>query len=92
LPLPGPSRARTVVHIRAASCGTALHRIVLEHFETFRAQVASIRDGEGLPRFVEQEFREFLGCGCLASGFARFQCDAVPSVIPVGEPMLSGNP
>ena len=29
-----------------------------------------------MPRFVEQEFREFLGCGCLASGFARFHCDA----------------
>jgi len=29
-----------------------------------------------LPRFVEQEFREFLSCGCLASGFARFHCDA----------------
>jgi hypothetical protein len=39
---------------------------VHDHFETFRAQAASLRDGEGLPRFVEQEFRDFLQCGWLA--------------------------
>jgi hypothetical protein len=53
-----------------------LHQIVPDHFETFRAQAASVRDGEGLPRFVEQEFRDFLRCGCLAGGFARFRCAA----------------
>jgi len=47
---------------------------VHEHFETFRAHAASLRDGEGLPRFVEQEFRDFLHCGWLAGGFARFRC------------------
>jgi hypothetical protein len=35
-----------------------------------------LRDGEGLPRFVEQEFRDFLRCGGLAGGFARFRCAA----------------
>lgn len=55
---------------------STLHQIVLEHFETFRAQAASLRDGEGLPRFVEQEFRDFLRCGWLAGGFARFRCAA----------------
>lgn len=70
--MPAPSSTYEPRH----AAQRVLHRIVLEHFETFRAQVASIRDGEGLPRFVEQEFREFLGCGCLASGFARFHCDA----------------
>ena len=49
-----------------------LYQIVREHFETFRAQAASLRDGEGLPRFVEQEFRDFLQCGWLAGGLARF--------------------
>ena len=39
-----------------------------DHFETFRAHSAALRDGEGLPRFVEQEFRDFLRCGCLAGG------------------------
>ena len=53
-----------------------LHQIVLEHFETFRAQAAGLRDGEGLPRFVEQEFRDFLRCGCPAAGFARLRCTA----------------
>ena len=28
-------------------------------------RTASLRDREGLPRFVEQEFRDFLRCGCL---------------------------
>jgi hypothetical protein len=36
--------------------------------------VSGLRDGEGLPRFVEQEFRDFLQCGWLAGGFARFRC------------------
>ena len=52
-----------------------LFQVVRDHFETFRGQAASLRDGEGLPRFVEREFREFLTCGCLAAGFARFHCD-----------------
>ena len=29
-------------------------QIVHDYFETLRAQAASLRDGEGLPRFVEQ--------------------------------------
>ena len=41
----------------------------------FRAQAALLRDDEGLPRFVEQEFRDFLTCGCLEGAFARFHCD-----------------
>lgn len=53
-----------------------LYQVVRDHFETFRAQAAGLRDGEGLPRFVEQEFRDFLRCGCLAGGFARFRCTA----------------
>ena len=32
----------------------ALYRIVHEHFETFRAEAGHLREGEGLPRFVEQ--------------------------------------
>lgn len=53
---------------------TVLYRIIREHFETFRAQAAALRNGEGLPQFVEQAFRDFLRCGWLAGGFARFQC------------------
>ena len=53
-----------------------LYHIVQAHFETFLAQAASLRDGEGVPRFVEGEFRDFLRCGSLAGGFARFRCTA----------------
>ena len=46
-----------------------------DHFETFRAQAADLRDGEGLPGgIVEQEFHKFLQCGALGTGFARFRC------------------
>jgi hypothetical protein len=32
--------------------GTALHRIVQDHFETFLAEAAGLRDGNGVPPFV----------------------------------------
>ena len=51
-----------------------LHRVVREHLQTFLAEAAHLRDGEGLPRFVEDEFQAFLACGFLAGGFARFRC------------------
>ena len=51
-----------------------LYEVVRDYFETFRAQAAGLRDGEGLPGFVEQEFRDFLGCGWPGGGFARFRC------------------
>ncbi len=63
------------------------YQIVQAHFETFRAQAASLRDGEGLPRFVEQEFRDFLRCGWLAGGFARFRCyDRYPAGMATRSP------
>jgi hypothetical protein len=55
---------------------TVLYQIVRDHFETFRAQAAQLRDGEGLPAFVERAFRAFLQCGWLAGGLARFRCGA----------------
>jgi hypothetical protein len=44
---------------------SVLYGIVRDHFETFRTQAASLRDGDGLPRFVEQEFRDFLRCAAV---------------------------
>jgi hypothetical protein len=41
---------------------------------TFRAEAARLREGEGLPGFVEEEFRAFLRCGWLAGGFTRLRC------------------
>ena len=52
-----------------------LYRLVHEHLETFLAEACARSDGNGLPRFVERELREFLTCGQLARGFARFRCD-----------------
>jgi hypothetical protein len=49
------------------ACHTVLHRVVLDHVETFFA-AARRADGTGLPGFVEREFREFLTCGVLAGG------------------------
>jgi hypothetical protein len=39
-----------------------LYRIVQEHWETFRADAGRLRDGEGLPAFVNDEFENFLRC------------------------------
>ena len=69
----GVARASSVYLPRRPEQG-ALHQLVRDHFETFRAEAEATRDGQGLPRFVEREFRDFLTCGCLAAGFARFRC------------------
>ena len=36
---------------------SVLYQIVRDHYETFRIEAACLRDGEGLPRFVEEEFQ-----------------------------------
>jgi len=53
-----------------------LHRVVRTHLDRFLAETAAASDGAGVPRFIEREFRDFLGCGVLARGFARVRCDA----------------
>ena len=51
---------------------TVLHRVVREHLATFLEEArARSGHGFGLPGFVEREFRDYLGCGVLARGFAR---------------------
>jgi hypothetical protein len=42
---------------------SALYQVVRDHLETFRVEAARMRDGDGLPTFVEDEFRAFLRCG-----------------------------
>ena len=61
-------------YARRSPDAAVLYQVVRDHLETFLAQAASLRDGEGVPRFVEHAFRQFLRCGWLAGGFARFQC------------------
>jgi len=77
-PLPRPEnpsfcRARHT-YIRRRPEQTVLHQVVREHLETFLAETRLRGGGGGLPRFVERELREFLTCGVMARGFARFRC------------------
>ena len=51
---------------------TVLSQIVRDHFETFRLQASQLRDGEGLPTFVERAFKGFLRCGWVAGGLRAF--------------------
>jgi hypothetical protein len=70
---PSPARGQRTCVRRHPEPGV-LQRVVREHLETFLAEVRARGGGEGLPRFVEKELRAFLGCGVMASGFARFCC------------------
>jgi len=54
---------------------TLLHAVVRAHLEQFLAATASASDGVGVPRFIEREFRDYLGCGDLRRGFCRVRCD-----------------
>jgi hypothetical protein len=59
-----------------ATAGTVLHQVVRTHLDRFLAETTAATDGAGVPRFIEREFRAFLGCGALERGFARVRCDA----------------
>ena len=61
---------------------SVVYQIVRDHLETLRAQAAQAGHGEGLPRFIEDEFEGFLRCGWLAWGFARFQCGGCGGLWP----------
>jgi len=70
---PAPGRGRHPCVRRQPERGV-LQRVIREHLETFVAEARARGDGAGLPRFVARELRAFLGCGVMASGFARFRC------------------
>lgn len=53
---------------------SVLYQVVRDHYHTFRAEASQLREGEGLPRFVDDGFDAFLRCGWHAGGFARFRC------------------
>lgn len=53
---------------------SVLYQVVRDHYHTFQAEASQLREGEGLPHFVDDEFDAFLKCGWLAGGFARFRC------------------
>ncbi len=54
---------------------TVLHAVVRDHLDGFLREASAQGGGDGLPEFVVREFREFLTCGVLAGGFARFRCE-----------------
>ena len=51
---------------------TLLYQLVEQYYPAFIAALASA--GRTLPRYVEQEFEEFLKCGRLEYGFLRVRC------------------
>ena len=54
---------------------TPLYPLVQHHLETFLAQAAEADPkGDGVPAWVERDFRAYLRCGILAHGFARARC------------------
>ena len=64
------------VYRRREPTATPLYPIVQHHLETFLAEAAEADpDGEGVPGWVEDDFRAYLRCGILAHGFARVRCD-----------------
>ena len=69
------SRPLPKTYLRRTPETTALYAIVRNNLETFLDDASARHEsGAGYPRFVEQEFRRYLGCGILARGFARVRC------------------
>jgi hypothetical protein len=62
-----------VVYQRREPEDGLLFRAVADNLETFLAGLAEI--GHELPRHVEKELREYVGCGALGAGFLRLRCD-----------------
>ena len=52
---------------------TTLYGLVADHLETFLDEVREHHE-RGLPGYVEQELRAYLGCGIHALGFSRARC------------------
>ena len=52
-----------------------LHQVIALHLEAFPGAAAEAGDEAGLPQFDEREFREFLTCGVVEHGAARFRCE-----------------
>jgi hypothetical protein len=78
-PPPAPSRpdGLAAVYRRHDPTTTPLYPLVQHHLETFLAEAAAADlDCNGIPQWVEDDFRACLRCGILAHGFARIRCDA----------------
>lgn len=53
---------------------TLLYQLVAEHYPGLRDRRTA--EGRPLPRYVEDEFEDYLKCGLLEHGFLRVKCDA----------------
>jgi len=63
-----------------------VYQVVRDHFETFRAQAAGLRDGEGLPRFVEQAAFAHSAPASLAEALAEAGVSRVAALRMPGRP------
>ena len=67
-------------------------------FETFLAQAGEADSmGDGVPSWVERDFRAYLRCGILAHGFARARCSGcgygfLVALTPAGQAVETGSP
>ncbi len=52
---------------------TRLYALVQEYYPAFKAHLAA--EGRTLPRYVEQEFEDYVKCGRLEEGFLRVRCE-----------------
>ena len=52
---------------------TLLHQLVERHYPAFKASLEA--QGRYLPRYIQQEFSNFLQCGRLEYGFLRVRCE-----------------
>lgn len=59
-----------------------LHRVLVEHLETFLDRSGT--EEFGLPRYVENELRDYVRCGVLAHGFVRVRCKDCGKSMAVG--------
>ena len=72
MPAPFPITTASAYH-RHRPEQTALYAIVAEHYPRFVQEIE--RSGGYLPKFVRQEFDDYLKCGLLEHGFLRVKCD-----------------
>ncbi len=77
------------IYTRRRPAETALYLVVQKHLETFLS-LADDPMGNGLPGYVEQDFRKYLQCGILAHGFARARCPECGHdfLVRIGNPMV----
>jgi ribosomal protein S27E len=66
--------AQSVSYRPRAPEKSIVHRMVRDHLEEFLLEVATKYEN-GVPDFVEDELRRFIGCGHLAAGFVRIKCE-----------------